>query len=234
MRKVPRTSPLSLGLDIGSVNLHAALLDGSGEPVGTLSIPLRGDPLHALREALEQISHAASDNPVSVAATGRGRELLEPVPGVLMENEITAGCLAAGKLAPGALSIVEVGGHFSKWMLFDEEGGVRDYSLNELCAAGSGAFLEQQASRLRLTPEAVSSPYRNLATGFPVSLDMAAGATAGATIAGRCSVFAKSDMIHLQQKGTPTDEIAYGLCLALARNYTSTVLKGRDLVRPLA
>ena len=105
-------------------------------------------------------------------------------------------------------------------MLLDEAGEVQDYSLNELCAAGSGAFLEQQASRLKMSVAQLAAS--------------AAGAKSGAAVAGRCSVFAKSDMIHLQQKGTPTDEIAYGLCLAMARNFAATVLKGRELVLPAA
>jgi predicted CoA-substrate-specific enzyme activase len=61
----------------------------------------------------------------------------------------------------------------------------------------------------------------------------AARAATGASLAGRCAVFAKSDMIHLQQKGVPIDEIAYGLCLALARNFVSTILKGRQTPTPV-
>ncbi|MBI4860267.1 MAG: hypothetical protein HY815_08390 [Candidatus Riflebacteria bacterium] len=58
-------------------------------------------------------------------------------------------------------------------------------------------------------------------------------AARAATIAGRCAVFAKSDMIHLQQKGTPTEEIAYGLCMAICRNALMTLLKGRELTMPV-
>ena len=92
--------------------------------------------------------------------------------------------------------------------------------MNQQCAAGSGSFFEQQATRLGLDVEAFAR--------------LSAAAPRGATIAGRCSVFAKSDMIHLQQKGTPVGEIAYGLCLAMARNFMATVIRGRQIVPPLA
>ncbi|MBI5209869.1 MAG: hypothetical protein HY927_07855 [Elusimicrobia bacterium] len=213
----PRTT--SLGLDIGSINLHAAVIE-RGEVKACFSLPSKGSPLDALREALRRLAEHAAGRALRVAVVGRGRELLAAAPGVLVENEITASAAAATLLAPGARSVIEVGGHFSKWVLLDETGEVQDYSLNELCAAGSGAFLEQQASRLKMSVAELAGS--------------AAGARFGAAVAGRCSVFAKSDMIHLQQKGTPTDEIAYGLCLAMARNYAATVLKGRELALPAA
>ncbi|HAM34713.1 MAG TPA: hypothetical protein DEB40_12625 [Elusimicrobia bacterium] len=208
-----------LGLDIGSVNLHAALLERNGDLRANVCLPLKGAPLDAIAEALSRLGAPARE-PLRVAVTGRGRDLFAQVPGICLENEISACSVAARRLAPSARSIVEIGGHFSKWVQLDSRGDILDYSLNELCAAGSGAFLEQQASRLKVSISKLAS--------------LAAAARFGATVAGRCSVFAKSDMIHLQQKGTPLDEIAYGLCLALARNYAATVLKGRELNRPVA
>ncbi|MBI4676434.1 MAG: hypothetical protein HY748_02505 [Elusimicrobia bacterium] len=209
----------ALGLDIGSINLHAVILE-RGAVADCVSLPVKGSPWDALKGALSRLALRRRGRALPVAAIGRGREILASTPGILLENEITASAAAARLLTPGARCVMEVGGHFSKWVLLDEAGEVQDYSLNELCAAGSGAFLEQQASRLKMSVAQLAAS--------------AAGAPSGASVAGRCSVFAKSDMIHLQQKGTPTDEIAYGLCLAMARNFAATVLKGRDLVRPAA
>jgi len=208
----------ALGLDIGSVNIHAAWIDDEGVVAAALSMPIKGDPIDSIRAVLSEMSRAAGGERIPVAVTGIGRDIFSPVDRIIRENEISASYLAAGILVPGAVTLIEIGGHFSKWILLGSRGEIRDYALNELCAAGSGAFLEQQASRLHLTIEHLAQ--------------LAAGAPRGAAIAGRCSVFAKSDMIHLQQKGTPADEIAYGLCLALARNYAATVLKGRDLLLP--
>jgi activator of 2-hydroxyglutaryl-CoA dehydratase len=112
--------------------------------------------------------------------------------------------------------VIDLGGLSSKWILLGrgEQETVVDFSSNGLCAAGAGAFLEQQANRLKLTLDQLAK--------------MAAASAKGATIAGRCSVFAKSDMNHLQQKGTPMEEIAYGLCQALARTFLTTVAQGRS------
>ena len=210
----------ALGLDIGSVSLHAAIVDGRGEVKRSFSLPLKGRPRAALSAALERMSPVVGDQAVAVGVTGTGQDLLSSIPGVCFGNEIIATSLAASKLAPSARCLIEVGGHFSKWIPLDDEGEILDCSLNELCAAGSGAFVEQQAARLGLTPAELGA--------------LAADAATGATVAGRCSVFAKSDMIHLQQKGTPVAEIAYGVCLALVRNFGATVLKGRDATPPVA
>jgi predicted CoA-substrate-specific enzyme activase len=202
------------------VHLHAALLDPAGKVVESFRIPIQGRPNEALAQAFARLAPICASAPIAVGATGIGRDLLRTARGIHAENEIAACGLAAAVLAPWARGIAEVGGHFSKWVALGAEGEVREYALNELCAAGSGAFLEQQAARMELDVE-------NMAA-------LAARAEKGAAVAGRCSVFAKSDMIHLQQKGTPAGEIAYGLCLALVRNYAATVLKGRELSKPIA
>ena len=61
--------------------------------------------------------------------------------------------------------------------------------------------------------------------------EMVAHAASAARIAGRCSVFAKSDMIHAQQKGYSPAEILRGLCDAVARNFKSSIVKGKDRSR---
>jgi activator of 2-hydroxyglutaryl-CoA dehydratase len=101
-----------------------------------------------------------------------------------------------------------------------EEGRLGDFAANSVCAAGTGSFLDQQASRLGYTIEQFSQ--------------LATKSLHPPRIAGRCTVFAKSDMIHLQQKGTPDYEIIAGLCLAVARNFVGTVGRGKRLARPVA
>ncbi|MES0341571.1 MAG: acyl-CoA dehydratase activase, partial [Candidatus Humimicrobiaceae bacterium] len=93
------------------------------------------------------------------------------------------------------------------------------YAMNELCAAGTGSFLDQQASRFGLTIEKFS--------------EMALRSTTPATIAGRCSVFAKSDMIHLQQEAASDEDIAMGLCYAMARSFKSQIAKGKKFTPPV-
>ena len=92
--------------------------------------------------------------------------------------------------------------------------------MNTLCAAGTGSFLDQQASRLGLTIEEFGQ--------------LALKSTNPPRIAGRCSVFAKTDMIHLQQIATPDYDIVAGLCYALARNFKSNIGKGKIFVKPVS
>ncbi len=92
--------------------------------------------------------------------------------------------------------------------------------MNTICAAGTGSFLDQQANRLHYTIEEFGQ--------------LALKSKNPPRIAGRCSVFAKSDMIHLQQGATPDYDIVAGLCYALARNFKCNIAKGKNMVTPVS
>ena len=92
--------------------------------------------------------------------------------------------------------------------------------MNTICAAGTGSFLDQQASRLGLSIEEFG--------------DLALKSRNVPRVAGRCSVFAKTDMIHLQQEATPDYDIVAGLCYALARNFKSNIGKAKSFYKPMA
>jgi predicted CoA-substrate-specific enzyme activase len=186
-------------------------------------LPGKSNPLAAVLQGLSSLEeHLPQNSLAKIALTGGGRSLLAGVTAVLSVNEVVATALAVRSVYPDARSIIDLGGQFSRWILLgqgSQSASVVDFASNGLCAAGSGAFLEEQASRLGMTVESLGQ--------------IAAHAKRGATIAGRCSVFAKSDMIHLQQKGTPVDEIALGLCQAMVRTFCSTVISGRSVEAPL-
>src|SRR3989304_1797600 len=114
-----------------------------------------------------------------------------------------------------------MGGEDSKLIILDKEGNsVKDFSMNSVCAAGTGSFLDQQAERLRITMEEFC--------------ELALKSKKPSRIAGRCSVFAKSDMIHLQQIATPLEDIVAGLCFAVARNFKGTICKNMTLPEPIS
>lgn len=210
-----------LGIDVGSVNVRAALWSG-GRVVWSGVRPVRGEVHGALRSLLgELVRRAAPTGPLAVRAVGVGRARAAEVLGAAVEpvNEVVAVAEAARTQCPGARSLIEVGGHTSRWIAL-VRGEVESFALSEPCAAGTGAFIEQQAGRLQLDAAGLA--------------EAALRARRGAPVAGRCSVFAKSDMIHLQQKGIPVEEIAYGLCLAVARNVVSTLLRGQRMPLPVA
>jgi len=116
-------------------------------------------------------------------------------------------------------SAIEIGGERAKFLKIGNEGETEDFSIIEQCASGTGLFIEQQAGRLKKSLDEFS--------------ELASKALKPAKVAGRCAVFAKSDMIHLQQKGIPLEEIAYGLCYSMAMNLISNLLKGKEITPPL-
>ncbi len=215
---------LYLGLDLGAVSIKVVCCSSLGSPLHMACAASRGSPLSSLIRILSEFpQNLYFRHTLKVSITGTGQSLLQSITPSISVTETVATALAVGKEFRHARTIIDLGGHLSKWILLgtdgNNEGMVVDFATNGLCAAGSGAFLEQQATRLGLSVESLGR--------------IAATAPHGATIAGRCSVFAKSDMIHLQQKGTPLNEIALGLCNAMARTFGSTVLQGRRIEAPV-
>ncbi len=214
-----------LGLDIGALKSKALLLDKSLAVIARWATENRGDAEASIRILVEKVIGDHRNFFLRIGLTGSGREIFKPSEEAITFNEIVSLAQGAVHECPEAKSIIDIGGHTSRWIQIgnssdsDGEAEIIDFSLNERCAAGVGAFLEQQAARLRLDIQEFS--------------ELAFKAANGATIAGRCSVFAKSDMVHLQQKGIPIEEIACGVCLAMARNFMATILKGRECVLPV-
>ncbi len=200
-----------IGVDFGSAFFKGVVLE-QGRVV--LSLYRKDtDTESSVREFFQQIREKLGDGRFAAGVSG-----LRRADELLLVNDMIALSSGVSFLHPEARSIIEIGAQTSKFVLVSG-GMLLDFSTNELCAAGTGSFIEQQARRLRLSLEELSA--------------LTEKARRAAKIAGRCSVFAKSDMIHLQQKGTPVEEIAYGLCMAIARNSWVSLLKGRELRLPL-
>ncbi|HVN96317.1 MAG TPA: acyl-CoA dehydratase activase [Syntrophorhabdaceae bacterium] len=212
-----------VGIDIGSVSVNLAVISEQGEIVTTRYIRHKGRPFEVARDILREGTESYGIE--FVAATGTGAKLFSSLVGATCINEIVAVAKGMNRLYPHAGSVIDIGGEDSKLIVFDaasNNGGLRvkDFSMNALCAAGTGSFLDQQATRLRFTIEEFS--------------EVALKSDNVPRIAGRCTVFAKSDMIHLQQIATPDYEIVAGLCYALARNFRGNIAKGRDIRTPVA
>jgi predicted CoA-substrate-specific enzyme activase len=154
-----------------------------------------------------------------VGTTGSGRQLAGVVLGAdSVKNEITAHAVAAMHFLPDVRTVVEIGGQDSKIIII-RNGVVTDFAMNTVCAAGTGSFLDQQAARLGIPIEDFGR--RALEAVTPVR------------VAGRCAVFAESDMIHKQQAGHRIADILGGLCQALVRNYLNNVGKGKQIAGPV-
>ena len=211
-----------LGVDIGSVSSNFVLLDDRGRMKAKTYLRTQGNPIQAVKQgfiAIKQELDEIGGEIAGVGATGSGRLLAGVLLGAdIIKNEITAHAVAASWLYPDVRTILEIGGQDSKIILL-KNGIVNDFAMNTVCAAGTGSFLDQQAARLNIAIEDYG--------------ERAITSCQSVRIAGRCGVFAESDMIHKQQMGYPVEDILMGLCDALARNYLNNVGNCKKRVEPV-
>jgi len=203
---------MHIGLDAGSVSVKLALIDEDGNVIKTEYVRHKGTPHSIALELLKDVL------PAPLSITGSAGRLIAEVLGIKPVNEVIALGYAIRRLYPHIRSVIEMGGEDSKLLIF-EDGVVREFSMNSVCAAGTGSFLDQQAERLLLSIEEFS--------------EIALKSKNPPRIAGRCSVFAKSDMIHLQQIATPVEDIVAGLCFAVARNFKGSICKNITIPEPI-
>ena len=217
---------LFLGIDVGSTSCDIILLSQNLGLIYSDYRRTKGRPVETLGTALNELFKKIPINRIEfAAATGSASRLIASLLNIPYINEVSAQAFAIAHLYPhfSQATIIEMGGQDSKLLFLKTENGrlaLTDFALNSACAAGTGSFLDQQAQRLGINIENEFSKMAIAAKSVP-------------TIAGRCSVFAKSDMIHLQQQATPVENIIAGLCLALARNLKTNLGKGREFVAPI-
>ncbi|HPU01999.1 MAG TPA: acyl-CoA dehydratase activase [Bacillota bacterium] len=190
------------------------LIDREGTPVYTSYRRNEAGPIEAIRQAFAEMK-SLPVNPVAAGTTGSGRHLAA----VMMEadtvvNEITAHALAARTVEPKVRTVIDIGGQDSK-IIYLKDGVSVGFNMNTVCAAGTGSFLDHQAARLNIPIEEFG--------------DYALRSTNPVAIAGRCGVFAESDLIHKQQLGYRREDLIAGLCLALAKNYLTNVARNRKI-----
>ncbi len=200
------------GIDAGSVSAKIAILDEQGEVLFSEYRRHKGKPLDV---SVELLKDALAKYPgLRISVTGSAGKIVAQKLGAPHINELLALSASTRKLYPEVRSVVELGGEDSKFLLLGKD-AIEDFSLNSVCAAGTGSFLDQQAERMRLSIEEFA--------------EMALKCETPPRIAGRCSVFAKSDMIHLQQIATPVEDIVGGLCFSVARNFKAAIVRNRPM-----
>ena len=215
-----------LGIDLGSTSSDVVVLDESSKVVLCDYRRTKGRPIETVyAQLLSVFEQLETADIAGSAVTGTAGRFLAKLLENDFINEVPAQAAAIGWLYPNIdnASIIEMGGQDSKLIFVNREHerlNVRDFSLNSVCAAGTGSFLDQQAQRLGVNIEEEFGRLALESKNIP-------------QMAGRCSVFAKSDMIHLQQQATPTCDIVAGLCMALARNLKSNLGCGREFVKPI-
>ena len=244
---------INIGLDIGSISLKLAALGGSDDrrllsglcsanpafravdwpgvngPKTHLVLSdyrrISGSPIQSTFDLLQEFYDHVPENRIEgIRVTGSGSRTISKILGIYFENEFKAIARMMGVFHPGVRTVFEIGGESSKYLRLetgvDGHSDIVDYDRSGECAAGTGSFLDQQALRMGYSVEEVGG--------------VVECAGCAARVAGRCSVFAKSDMIHAQQKGYSPSEILRGLCDAVARNFKSSIVKGRPVEAPVA
>ena len=199
-----------LGVDIGSGNVKLSLIDESGNIVQLDTEKISTGPRAAVSTLIARLGQGFNlDQIVATGVSGSGKTA---IPKELEWAEYSSPLsIAAGllHLHPDAKTIVQIGGQST--LVIGLEDSLRKpwkVASNPLCAAGTGRFLEQQAYRLGISMEDFASLALQCEGAPP-------------RIAARCSVFAKTDLIHLQQKGVSVDAMLYALCESVARMVTS-------------
>ncbi len=210
----------ALGIDIGSVSVKLALV-GNDDRIAHLDTEkITASPKSAVGSLIARLEKHVSLPDISAA--GVSGSIWGIIPKELNWAEYSSSlAIASGVIHfhPAAKTIIQIGGQTSLVILLED--GLRKpwkVTSNPLCAAGTGRFLEQQAYRLGISLD----DFSRLALEYDGTVPR---------IAARCSVFAKTDLIHLQQKGVPVGAMLYALCGSISRMVTS--LKKGDFEEPI-
>ncbi len=229
-----------LGIDIGSVSVNAVVVDENKEVLYeapyTRHFGLIPETVYTV---LKDIFRKYPENKLRGALfTGSNGELIADLLYIPYEVETICILIGATTICPGVRSIINIGGQDAMLFNISYEGDrpfLDNFSINGPCASGTGSFIDQQAERLatsmygedfELTQDKLDKTLEDFITlglksKFP------------APVACRCTVFTKSDMIHLQNKGEPLENIIAGLHHGNAQNFVSTIVGNVEVHSPV-
>lgn len=228
-----------IGIDAGSVSINSVVLSGDRELV--YEAPYRRH-FGKVEEEVSKLLAGLYDrfgrqNVVSVSFTGNlGKKLSEKL-GAFFEFETISQVLGALFIEPETRTIISMGGQETALLQIRHYEGAWDlehFSTNGPCASGTGSFIEQQAERLATSLYSEEKDFsRDIEKILADFIRKGLKSTSPSDVACRCTVFTKSDMIHLQNKGERLEDIIFGLHLGNARNYMSTIVNNRELEEPI-
>lgn len=207
------------GIDAGSRAIKVVLIDARSMEVIGKDLTDQGVEQDKLASRLfEQLLHTSGINRNDVAAvvaTGYGRNAISIADTTI--TEIT--CHAAGvhHLVPEAMTVIDIGGQDSKLIRLDGSGKVRDFAMNDRCAAGTGRFLEVVAQRLGAELQSLGR--------------MASRSKRPASISSMCVVFAETEITGLLASGTASEDIVAGVQSAIAERIVA--MAGRTADQPV-
>lgn len=198
------------GIDSGSTSTDVVILDKDRNITASVIMPTGAGAANgaerALEEALKQAGLEREDLD-AVVTTGYGRTAISD--GDKSITEITCHARGAHFLDPSVRTVVDIGGQDSKVIRLNEDGSVKNFVMNDKCAAGTGRFLEMMAKTMEMSLDELSK------VGLSYQEDI--------TISSMCTVFAESEVVSLIAQNKPTDDIVHGLNKAVASKTASLV-----------
>jgi predicted CoA-substrate-specific enzyme activase len=213
---------LLVGLDVGSTTVKAVVVDAATDV--TLWQDYQRHETRQPEKVLEFLGRMEADAGIStdntrIFITGSGGGPITEMIGGKFVQEVHAVALAVEKLHPEVYSVIELGGQDAKIIVFkdDEETGRKKKipSMNDKCAGGTGAVIDKINSKLKIpTTELANQGYHG------VKLHK---------VAGKCGVFAETDINGLQKTGTPSDELMASLFEAIVLQNLSVLTRGNTL-----
>jgi predicted CoA-substrate-specific enzyme activase len=230
----------TVGIDIGSVSINCIVMND--ERGIDYEFPYRrhfGRVEPQLAELVRQLYERFSPEEIrAVAMTGNHGKILAQRLGIPYEYDSVTQVLGVLHLVPEAASIITMGGQDAALYRLSRNNGqwyLKSFAMNGPCAAGTGSFIDQQAERLAssLYEERVTFSEEHISSILTDFIALGKESTSPAPVACRCTVFTKSDMIHLQNKGEPLSNIIFGLHQGNAANYVSTIVASQSLEEPV-
>jgi predicted CoA-substrate-specific enzyme activase len=218
------TSEYRLGVDIGSTAVKAVVMKtGAPDPIWHAYARHESRPAARLLDLLQRLESETAAGPgnCQAFATGTGAATLAPLFGARHVQEVAATVVAAERRYPGAGAIIELGGQDAKIVVFERDNGRtrRLVSMNDRCAGGTGAVIDKIAAKLHLPGDALRDLSYIGRTLHP--------------IAGKCGVFAETDINGLQKRGVPAEELMASLFDAIVMQNLAVLARGQTLRAPV-
>ena len=235
-----KSGPFIVGIDAGTVSINGAVINERKEfvyetPYKRHMGKVEETLVHVIRRLYQQLGEK---NILAFAFTGHHGKTLSERFGAFYEYETITQVLGALYVKPDVRTLISIGGqNTSLSEITHYHGGweLSYFNANGPCASGTGAFIDQQAERLSTAlyerREEICQDHIDRILKDFIALGLRSHKPA--SVACRCTVFTKSDMIHLQNKGERLEDILYGLHVGNARNYMSTMVSNRSLKVPV-
>jgi activator of 2-hydroxyglutaryl-CoA dehydratase len=231
---------LCAGIDAGSVSLNCIVVDERGEIICELPYQRHlGKVEEGVLTLVKGLHQQLGEERIrSVSFTGsHGKKLAERL-GLHYEFETISQVLGAIRVNPEVRSIISMGGQDTALLQIGHHGRgweLEYFNANGPCASGTGSFIDQQAERLAVAiySEVTDASQGRIDKILADFIERGMKSERPANVACRCTVFTKSDMIHLQNKGERLEDIIHGLHVGNARNYMSTIVSNRELREPI-